>query len=274
MSILIFSTPICCHCVFVTKFKHKFSFQIKRSLVKTMEVLPAKTLAMEEKAADKPTKSRKRQGKGSRVSNEEKFRNRRNKEVDSKNLHDINVRLGLITEDETGQLASVIDNIDLSPQPRAIPLTVTTRGVGITTAIHYSRVETTWNLRAIEEIATIHQVYRVHLWLTIFKLYLAQQEQSEPRNGHDILMRVDLADQIRELLLTITEIPSLLSMIFDSIGKIETNGAVYHCGIAQQPGAADLAEYRSLVILPSNIRELLVLNNFGNTYIGIIRNGW
>lgn len=146
-----------------------------------MEVLPAKNnnLATEEKVEKKPSKSKKRQGKGSKTSNEEKFRNRRNKEVDSKNLHDINVRLGLVTEDETGQLASVIDNIDLSPQPRAIPLSITTRGVGIATAIHYSKVETTWNLAAVEVIATIHQVYRVHLWLTLYKLYLAQQDQSE-----------------------------------------------------------------------------------------------
>lgn len=84
-----------------------------------------------------------------------------NSEV-SENFHrELDKRLGLTADDETGQLEKVINSIEITPQPRAIPLSVMTRGVGTTTSIFYSRVETTWNLQAIEEIATIHQVYRV-----------------------------------------------------------------------------------------------------------------
>lgn len=78
------------------------------------------------------------------------------------------------------------------------------------------------------------------------------------QNENNILVRRVLPDEFRELLKTLVEIPSLMSMILDSIGKIETQGAVYHCGLAPLPeGEAAIAEYYTLVILPDTIRTLL-----------------
>lgn len=210
-----------------------------------------------------PTKEKtynKKQGSGSKKKNQEKFRTRVNNQTEDKRLHDIDVKLGLISSDETGQLSSIISNVQITPSRRAIPITATSRGVGTTTAIFYSRAVTTWNLAAISEIATIHQVYRVHLWLFIYKLYLAQQIQSEDCNGNNVLQRLYIPDEQREIIASITEVPSLMSMILDSLGKVETNDATYHMGIPYEPVSAEnVAEYRSLVITPANVRELLLL---------------
>lgn len=211
--------------------------------------------------ATKPPRSR-RQGKSSKTKNLEKFRSRKNTEFMSTYMKELDKKLGLLNTDETGRIEQTISNITITPTKRAIPLSTTTRAVGTTTAIFYSRAVTTWNLNAIEEIATIHQVYRVHLWMTYYKLYLAQNIQSEPRNSEPFV-RIQINDDIRELIHSIVETVGLFSIVLDSIGKIETNDSVYHMGIVTAPAEPlDIVDHCSLTILPNNIRTYV--ETFGN----------
>lgn len=206
-----------------------------------------------------PMNKTKRQGKTSKGSNQDRFRIRKNADVETSRLTEIDRKLGLISTDETGQLERTLNNSQLTLQKTAVPLSVTTRAVGTTTTI-YSRAVTTWNIAAIEEIATIYQVFRIHLWLTFYKIYLAQQVQAEVLSALSVFMPLELPDEIRESLHSIAELPSIFVLVLDSIGKIETQEAVYHMGIPFPPtDIADVAEYRSLVILPQNLRTLMAM---------------
>lgn len=143
-------------------------------------------------------------------------------------------------------------------QKKAVPLSVATRAVGFGTAIFYDRACSTWTLQAISDIATIHQVYRVHLWMSHYTVFLAQQIQAESVSP-PALRRIHIPDEIREVLHTIMEVPSLMSLILSSIGKIKLNGKIYHSGYSHEP--ADVGsnlEYLTLCVNPDNIRGTLV----------------
>lgn len=197
-------------------------------------------------------KSKKRQGKGSSKRANERFRER----IGTQELEEF--RQGILdsmmfSRDE-GQLLRSVNSVQLTQQERAIPLTVATRGVGFITAIVYRRTCTTWDLGAISMIATIYQIYRVHLWLVHLKVYLAQQCQVEPVTTPGALERITVRDDIRELLYTVTRVPSTLAMMLDNVGKIKINDRIYHMGYA-----ANCPEnFASLVITPTTIRQILV----------------
>lgn len=135
-------------------------------------------------SAAKPSARRLRQGKTSKSNNIQKFRNRLNTQDESSRLAAIGKQYKLFDTDDTKQLETTANSIQLTVQKRAVPLSVTTRSVGFATSIFYDRAASTWTLSAISEIATIHQVYRVHLWLAHFKIFLAQQIQVEPVTLH------------------------------------------------------------------------------------------
>lgn len=198
-----------------------------------------------------------RQGKKSKQHNLEKFRGRKNQEVENTRLRDIEKRLGLFDLDESKQLEKVTNTIQLTQQRTAVPMSVTTRAVGISSAIFYDRATITWNLQAIADIATIYQIYRVHLWMAHYKVFLAQQIQTEPVVA-GALVRVHIPDETREILSTVLEVPSLMAIVLDSIGKIESGDKVYHLGYAVPPAVeAQLLEYYTLCVNPTNIRAIL-----------------
>lgn len=196
---------------------------------------------------------KKRQGKGSSRKANERFRERIGAQELEEFRRGIAERMGLFSRDE-GQLAQVVNSVQLTQQTRAVPLTVATRGVGFATAIVYRRTCTTWNLEAIAMIATVHQIYRVHLWLVHLKVYMAQQCQTELVTIPGALERVTVRDDIRELLLTVTRVPSVLAMILDSIGKIKVDDHTYHMGYAANcpPNSVNL------MVNPTTIRQILV----------------
>lgn len=131
--------------------------------------------------------------------------------------------------------------------------------MGIATTIAYKRAIRAWNRQSIHEIITIHQMYRVHVWLVYLKLYLAQSVQTGPRTTNGIFFNtININDDIHNMLRTINIAPAIVVMILRSIGKLETDEAVYHCGIVNPPTAgADLVKYWNLVQTPENIREAL-----------------
>lgn len=203
------------------------------------------------------SKSRRpRTGKNSRQRNQLKYRNRVNAQDEARRLTEIETKYKLFETDDTKQLEKIANTIQITTQKRAIPISVSTRSIGFATAIFYDRASSTWNLRAIAEIATIHQVYRVHLWLAFYKMYLAQQIQVEMQNADEIFQRIFISDEVREIMHTVAEVPSLISLILDSMGKIETSNGVYHSGFALQPSpdSSDAVEFSVLCLTPLNIR--------------------
>lgn len=66
-------------------------------------------------------------------------------------------------------------------------------------SLKINRIQLTPTLQAsICEIATIHQVYRVHLWLALYKLYFAQQIQVEFVALSSALVRIVIQDKFRQ----------------------------------------------------------------------------
>lgn len=58
-------------------------------------------------------------------------------------------------------------------------------------------------------------MYRVHLWLVAYKLYLAQEAQSEPITVDDALERIYIPGDVRDVLRLVCEAPSTIVMILD-----------------------------------------------------------
>lgn len=96
-------------------------------------------------------------------------------------------------------------------------------------------------------------MYRIHLWLLYYKLYLAQQIQTESVPLGNVLERIVIPDD------SVIKIPSIVSMVIDCAGKVESGDRVYHMGIAVPPvEIRDIAEYLTLAIFTTTIRQLLV----------------
>lgn len=150
--------------------------------------------------------------------------------------------------------------MSLTVQERAKPISVATRGVGIVCSVEYSRMITTWDLNAISEICTIYQFYRVTLMMVWYKLYLAQQVQYGPKSyyvGEDVAM----PEEQRQMLATISQLPSATAGLLSAIGKVEADGKVYHSVVPTRPGddapVLDRYWYQTLVITPDNIGRLV-----------------
>lgn len=202
----------------------------------------------------KNPKSANRQGKASRNKNQDAFRRRKGaQEMDALKKR-IESNFSIFSKDSDEQLNAAVNAVQLTPQKRAVPLEVT-RGVGFATAICYERTCTTWSLEALSDIITVHQVYRVHLLLVHLKVYLAQQLQCEPVTTDGALTRLILADELREMLLTITRVPSIIAGILDCVGKFTVNDKPFHMGYttSSPTSGADIA----CTLNPGNIRQIL-----------------
>lgn len=203
-----------------------------------------------------------RQGKSARGRATDKYRMRTNKQEADKHIRELNVKFGLLEADDSGSLAKVISDVELTVQRRAIPLSVTTRGVGIAMSIIYDRAATTWSRAAIADICTIYQAYRVCLYLFHLKVYKAQQVQSEPLSQSPPFERIYLEDRIREVIQSVSEIPSVVMNVLDCVGKYKGEGGIYHCGYyIPQATDSDYVSSLSLCLNPDNIRATLVAVN-------------
>lgn len=198
---------------------------------------------------------RNRQGKNSKAKNEERFLERTGQQALKAFRQGILEKFEMFSNDKESQLATAVQNLQIVSQPKAIPLSISTRGVGFATAIAYERTTTTWNLATIAEIATIHQVYRVHLWLVQLKMYLAQQIQTEMPTVIDASERLVIEDEIREQLQTVSRVPSVIALILDSIGKFAVDGKIFH-SVYTAPQYLD-GRMISVMVNPGNIRAII-----------------
>lgn len=221
----------------------------------TLETRPL----IDRKPLERPQeKGRRRQGKASAAKNQDAYRKRHGQPIQDALIDKINEKFGLLATDDDRKLQQVIDSMKVVSNKRAIPLSVSTRGVGFTTSIVYDRSCITWNLHAISAIITIHQIFRVHLWLFHLKMYLAQQIQTEAETQPGLLRRIVLRDEIRELLMTVTQVPSAFAMVLDVAGKVDTPQNIYHLGYPEPlADDDDPARFRSLVMAPDTMRNFV-----------------
>ncbi|KAL0276768.1 UNVERIFIED_CONTAM: hypothetical protein PYX00_004269 [Menopon gallinae] len=153
---------------------------------------------------------KKRPGKASKAKRSEDFRikmNQRQYEARRKEIEK-----NFFSDEEMAAVEESLRAMKLTVQPRAIPMTVATCGVGFASAIEYSRMTTTWNIEAIEVICTIYQYYRVNMFLLYYKLYLASRDQSEmlsyPLEGVMIM-----TEDVRQVVAPIAQIPIAMTDI-------------------------------------------------------------
>lgn len=198
--------------------------------------------------------TRKRPGRASKKASEEGFRARIGKKVVAEAHDSARKRLGTFA-DAHEVLEEQFRNLMLAKQACARPLTVATRGAGIVASITYSKMVTTWQLTQIEMICTIHQYYRVTLWLIHYKLYLAQQIQHEVRS-YDYGDRFDLSEECREVFAVRRQVPSIVMAILNCIGKVDVDGEVWHSvyPILDETPAAEIS---AQFLNPLNIHGVL-----------------
>ncbi|KAK2575432.1 hypothetical protein KPH14_000889 [Odynerus spinipes] len=116
------------------------------------------------------------------------------------------------------ELEQSLNNMSLTVQSYAVPLTVSTRGVGFAATIEYSRMTTTWNFQAIVEICTIFH------------------------------------EEVRQILASVSQVPVATSTILGAIGKIE-GSTVWHSYLPDVEMDDPIS--CALFLSPSNIRSVL-----------------
>ena len=152
-----------------------------------------------------PLAKKKQSGKASRKRTSEAFR----RKVGNKQAQEARDRIfkkhGLFDAD-TAELEKSLTNMSLTVQSYAVPLTVSTRGIGFASTVEYSRMITTWNLMAISEICTVYQYYRVGLYLAYYRVCESRFSQSEMQS-YPMQNLVYFSEEIRQILVTVSQVP-------------------------------------------------------------------
>ncbi|KAL0276767.1 UNVERIFIED_CONTAM: hypothetical protein PYX00_004268 [Menopon gallinae] len=156
-----------------------------------------------------------------------------------------------LSDDEMAVLEESLKSMRLTVQPRAIPMPVATRGVGFASAIEYSGMITTWNVEAIEVICSIHQYYRVNMFLLYYKLYLANRDQGEMLS-YPIEGVMIMSEEIRQIVAPISQIPIAISNILHAAGKVEGE-VTFHARMI--PDAPMTGEQMAVYLSPLKTRR-------------------
>ncbi|KAI4473829.1 hypothetical protein M0804_015144 [Polistes exclamans] len=168
---------------------------------------------------------KKRPGKASKQRSKDAFRLRvgmaKHRENRERKLHSLGV-----FDESCAELERSLMQMAPTIQRKAIPLPVATRGVGFVSAAEYGRMATTWNLRAITEICTIHQYYRVSLHLKYFKLFQARYGQNEVMT-YPVGAPFTVSEELRLVLVTIIQVPVTTANLLSTIERTE-GSVVYH----------------------------------------------
>lgn len=210
-----------------------------------------------------------RKGKKAAQKSQEKYRARRADQDMEEFDKALAAKYKLFSSDQ-GSLKKALETVKIVKAKVAVPLSTSTRGIGVATAMAYSRTCTTWNPREIGRIVSVHQVYRVHLLCAHVKLYKAQQIQTECLSVYGALRRIIVNDQIREMMETVGQPPSAMMAVMDAIGRIEVDDRIYHMGYAEIPAIADIqeqAETAALTLCPDTIQGTLLLASDAETPI-------
>lgn len=172
-----------------------------------------------------PPAKKKRPGEASRKRTSEAFR----KKVGVKQNQELRDRIakkyGLFDAD-TAELEKSLTNMSLTVQSYAVPLTVSTRGIGFAVTVEYSRMATTWSLSAIAEICTIYQYYRVGLYLAFYRICEARSFQCEVQS-YPLRDLSYFNEEIRQILVTVLQVPIATSSVLSVIGRVE-GSTIWH----------------------------------------------
>lgn len=195
---------------------------------------------------------RKQSGKGAKQRKTDNFRRKVGAKQLQERREEVMKRLGVF-DNSCAELEKSLADMHVTVQPTAIPVAVATRGVGFAAVAEYSRMCTTWNFDSINEICTIYQYYRVALYLAYYKLYLARYDQGE-QPSFDVVAPFVLNEEVRQVLVPVTQVPISTYNILSSIGKVE-GSCVWHSVPNQTPPAN--GEQMALYIYPNVIRGYL-----------------
>lgn len=128
-------------------------------------------------------------------------------------------RLGLV--DVAGaELTSSLAGLTITVSPTAVPVAVATRGAGFCTSFEFNRLCASLDEAVVQSYCTVHQYYRVFMHLIAYKLFLASEEQGEPRS-FDLDVPVLIDEPIRQVLKPVAEVPLATHNMLSAIGKVE-----------------------------------------------------
>ncbi|CAH1114745.1 unnamed protein product [Psylliodes chrysocephalus] len=116
---------------------------------------PSTTISSE---GDKKSNSNSRRGRGSRKKKEEQWREKVGQKIQNERQEAFRNKYA-----QGSAIYEALERMAQQPQSRAVPLTVSTRGVGIAASLQYHHMSTTGNIQAIEQICTIYQFTLIYL---------------------------------------------------------------------------------------------------------------
>lgn len=155
------------------------------------------------------------------------------------------------------EVSKSLDAIHLPIAIRARPIPVATRGIGIACTIEYNKMTTTWSYSAISEICTIHQYYRVALYLFYSKCVDSRMTQVQSES-FPLSSPQYLNGEIRFHLDPIGQMPICVATILSSIGRITVGNRIWHCFLPKPaPVRVENPEFCVLYLQPNCIRVVL-----------------
>lgn len=218
----------------------------------TQENVSEQPLTHTPKTENVSTKKKPR-GKGAKAKSSKAFVTSSNAKYMQQQREAAMKRLGVFNCDAE-QLEASLKSMMVTVQPRAIPLPIATRGAGFATVAEFSRMTSAWNQATIEVICTIHQYYRVTLFLITFKIYYARyvqhKEESFPMSNRFIMN-----EEYRQVLQTVSQVPISTYNILCSIGTVEGETA-FNSYLPSE--GLDYGQDVALYLTPFNIREAVV----------------
>lgn len=167
-------------------------------------------------------------GKGSKTRSSEKFRRTLGRKQNEEARQRIIARRGFTLDDEAEEVSKALESFHLPIVQRARPIPIATRGIGIAVSVEYMKMTTTWTFSAINDICTIHQYYRVSLYLLYAQCANARSTQCGPES-YQISQPYYMDEQIRFYLDPILKMPICTASILSSIGKISVGSYEWHC---------------------------------------------
>lgn len=187
---------------------------------------------MENQNAENPREvaplRKKRQGKGAKQRAQDRYREKRNDQQREEHMASLRAKYGL--DDDAGALTTIANNASSVVVPTAVPLHVTTRGVGFNVHQAYTAIEDAIGVEDTHSRCTIHEFYRVMLYAVSRKLSLATIVQTEITTDADYI-NVNSTREIDDLMNGLGKVPSVLAMLVNAIGRVEIGDSIYHAGI-------------------------------------------
>lgn len=166
---------------------------------------------------------KKNPGRNSALKRQDNFRMAKNAETVAKHTQRVHEALGILDDNGPSSLVAVVRTRVKEQSSVSVPFSITTRGVGIATALAYDRLVTSFEGKPPEVPLSIHQMFRVHLWAVHFKMHLSGTISTEMPSFTMPLVTLD-PSYVRAMEL-VKALPSVMSVILDCVGRVETPAA-------------------------------------------------